>query len=236
MTARGLWGYALVNPSTVLNGPKSLLVASLGQAMDVFHSVMDEIAQIVEVITPRMATRLSRVDVTRTVEIAGNSQGVLALVAGCPYNPRLKTVTYTGTRGAESVTCRTKKSGGFLIYDKSRQMRAKGTAIRFEVEARRKFLKKKCPTIGDLSEDRCRMIFDHFLGKVIDALRIIVRTDVDNILANEKDTKTFMTSIGLSVLKDKGYTPAMSDYWCIRVYRPFKNKYPHNTIGEFFAQ
>lgn len=233
--ATGSWGYVEVKPATVLYGPKKAQLATLGQALEVLHTAMDEVAQIVQIRTSRPHTRLSRLDLTVDVHNVSSRQDILTVAQRTPYRAGLKTCTYTGAKGHESVTCRTKKSGGFSVYDKSLQAKVKGSIIRFEVQTRRRLLKKVCPTVGDLSAEQCREIFQQNLGPLIEALRSIPRTDIDNILADKKHRKVFVEALGVSVLRDRGYVVEMTDYWWKKGYRPFKKAYPHFAIGDILG-
>lgn len=232
---KGSWGYVEVKPATVLYGKKTTQLANPKQALEVFHSVMDEVAQIVQIRTSRPQTRLSRVDLTVDVHNVSSRQDILTVAQRTPYRAGLKTCTYTGSKGHESVTCRTKKSGGFSVYDKSLQAKAKGSIVRFEVETRRRLLKKVCPTVGDLSPERCGNLFRQHLGPLIGALRATPRTDIDNILADRRQRKVFIEALGISVLRDRGYMVEMTDYWWKKAYRPFKKAFPHFVIGDLLG-
>lgn len=232
---KGSWGYVEVKPATVLYGKKTTQLATLKQALEVFHSAMDEVAQIVQIRTSRPQTRLSRVDLTVDVHNVSCLQDILTVAQRTPYRAGLKTCTYTGSKGHESVTCRTTKSGGFSVYDKSLQAKAKGSIVRFEVETRRRLLKKVCPTVGDLSPERCGNLFRQHLGPLIGALRATPRTDIDNILADRRQRKVFIEALGISVLRDRGYMVEMTDYWWKKAYRPFKKAFPHFVIGDLLG-
>ena len=232
---KGSWGYVEAKPVTVLYGKKTTQLATLEQALGVFHSAMDEVAQIVQIRTSRPQARLSRVDLTVDVHNVSSRQDILTVAQRNPYRAGLKTCTYTGSKGLESVTCRTKKSGGFSVYDKSLQAKTKGSIVRFEVETRRRMLKKACPTVGDLTPERCRDMLRQHLGPLIGALRATPRTDIDNILANKKQRKVFIEALGISVLRDRGYIVEMTDYWWEKGYRPFKKAFPHFEIGDILG-
>jgi len=101
--------------------------------------------------------------------------------------------------------------------------------------ANRRYVLKFCPTIGGLTDKRCRKIFEHFLNKVITAPQDTPRIDIDNILSNTEDTKTFIQLVGTSVLADRGYHIPMSDYFRNKKYNPFKKKYPHKSLGDLLG-
>jgi len=231
----GLRGFIQFNPSTVLFGAKSLQTASLEQAHEVFHSVMDELESYVRVVTPREETKLSRVDVSVTVGSVINIDGIVLEASHYPYNSRLKTATYKSIKRVESVSCKTKRRGGFVVYNKSIQAGLPGAILRCETQAMRKHLKKHCPTIQHLTHPRCREMFEYFLGNFINGLKQIPRTDVDNVLADSKDTQTLVHLIGLSVLADKGYHVPISDYFRNKKLKPFQKKYQFEKVGDLLG-
>ena len=237
VTRRGnaSWGYANFNPSTILYGKKSTRIVTLEQSLEMFHTVMDEIAQIVEVRTPRMEVRLARLDLTVDVPNVADLQGVMAVAALSPYRRGLKPVTYTGPRGTESVTCITKKTGGLRGYDKSLQSGKRGQTLRVEVQVNSGKLVKYCPTIGDLTPVACTSLFRFFSGRFQEALLSTPRTTIDDLLATKAINKTFIEAVGISYLRDRGYSPQMSDHWWTRRYRDLKKAHPHLQIGDFFA-
>ena len=229
-------GYASVNPSSVLFERKTFELATLNDALDVFHTVMDEIAQIVEIRTPRMETRLSRVDVAVTTEKdVGNVQRLLEIAAQNPYRQGLDTGIHTSPQGQQTVHCKGKKNQGFRVYNKSAQVGQRGSRVRFGAQTNRKYLKKHCPTVADLDESGCRKIFDFYLGRTVSALCTVPTSTVDMILAQEKHWKTFVEAVGASTLHDHGYTAPLSTHWWSRKYKAFKKLFPHNVIGDFFA-
>jgi hypothetical protein len=230
----GSYGYAQVNPSTVQFGRRTEKVATLDQTLDVFHSMMEEIERIVEVRTSRIDVRLSRLDIAVTVPNVADVQRILYVATRTPYSSRLKPTAHFGPKGIESVSCRTRKSEGFSIYNKSLQAKKNGNLVRFESQARTKFLKQVTPTVMDLTDDSCRKIFFHYLQQTIDALRNIDRTNIDNIIASDLDRPVFIEAVGISTLADKGINIQMNDYWWNRKYKPFKKRYPHESIGDFF--
>ena len=81
---KGSWGYVEVKPATVLYGKKTTQLATLKQALEVFHSVMDEVAQIVQIRTSRPQTRLSRVDLTVDVQNVSSRQDILTVAQKGP--------------------------------------------------------------------------------------------------------------------------------------------------------
>jgi hypothetical protein len=227
--------YVSFNPSTVLYGPYSGRIASLDEAIEICGWIINELDYLVEIAEPLSKAKLRRVDVSVDIPNISDMQGLLEAAAMSSYNPQVKANTYRGVRGLESVACRSKTGGGFIVYNKSLQMGTKGATARFEAQSRTRHLKEVCPTLGDLTPQLCRHIFNRYFANLAVLLCARPTTPPDAILGDKKHLKTFVTSVGLSVLSDLGYKVPVTDYWRLQKYRPFKKRYPHRVVGDLFG-
>jgi hypothetical protein len=226
--------FVSVNPSSVRYGKRSGKICPLRDALGVCQAIVNRLGRSVEIPDPLGVARLQRVDVSVDFHNVSDIQGLLSTALMNTYNPQVKAVPYIGVRGIESVACRSKTGGGFLVYNKSQQMRMATSTVRFEAQSRTRHLKVISPTLGDLTEENCRRIFDRYISRLAKALAAHSLTPPEVILADKRYRKTFITAVGLSVLSDRGYPVKMTDYWRLRQYRPFKQRYPHRVIGDLF--
>jgi hypothetical protein len=223
------------NPSAVVYGPGRIELADLADCQWALKEVFDEISQHVRVRTPIGEMGLSRIDVSRDVPFVGDIQGVLQVGLSSSFSPRVKAYPHIGPNGMESVICRTaqKGRGGFIVYNKSLKEGCDGDVLRFEARAQRSHLRETCPTWSDVNEGIMYDIFDGFLGRYIENLRLIPHDSADEILASP-DKKTFITLLGLDVLARAGHTPVLGDYWH-RKAKKFRRNYPHNEITDLLG-
>jgi hypothetical protein len=228
----GLWGYVQFNPSTICNGPNGVRPIFLNKAIDVLYEVMDLVKHWVHVATPIEEMTMSRLDINKTIGPVADIQRILSIVSDYPYNHRVKTQTIKSRRAIETVSCRSKASGGFIVYDKGLQAKLSEPVIRFEVNARRRVLKKKCGKVKDLSQERCEVLFNYYLGDAIKAMQSVPRTMIDDIVAIDKDRKVLIELIGVAHLKDKGHFCPINDYaWRLK-YKPFMTKYGLSKVAD----
>ena len=225
-------GYVSMNPSTCLYGPRSLRIATLDETMEIFHLVMDEIECHVDLRHPRLLTRVSRIDVSTTIPGVRDVEALFDVVAVSPCTKRAKTATYRSVKCKESVRCMSKGRGGFMVYDKSLQSGQKGNWVRFESTMRRGELSHTYPTMGDLTNDSIRCIFNKYFDPLMRNLEPIQRTVIDDILSDDEHADTFVHLVGLETLKRQGHHYVKSDYWWNKKYKPFKRQYPHRSINE----
>jgi len=227
-----LSAYLSFNPATCMYGPKSLYSVRLDDALYVAGLVLDAINEWVTPECQRHEMLLSRIDVNVTVEPAADIQRVLS-IAKNSSTPRATSISSYGKNGRiETVVARSKRSGGFCIYDKGLQAGLNRSAIRFEVNARRSRLRELCPTLGDLTQDALRTIALKSLQPVIDQLELIPRNAVSDILAVQKEATAFIEMVGLATLADFGYHPEVSTYALRKKYKPLMKKYAARTVGD----
>jgi hypothetical protein len=227
-----LSGYLKFNPTTCMYGPKSLYVVRLDDALYVAGLVLDAVNEWVTPECQRHEMLLSRIDVNVTVEPVADIQRVLS-IAKNSSTPRATSISSYGKNGRiETVVARSKRSGGFCIYDKGLQAGLKRSAIRFEVNARRSRLRELCPTLGDLTEDVLRKIALKSLQPVINQLELIPRNAVSDILAIQKEGTAFIEMVGLATLADLGHHPEVSTYAMRKKYKPIMRKYSARTVGD----
>lgn len=227
-----LSGYLKFNPTTCMYGPKSLYVVRLDDALHIAEIVLDAVEHWITPDCERHQMLLSRLDVNVTVEPISDIQRVLSICKNTPVRNRTPLATYGNSGRIETVVARSKRSGGFCIYDKGLQSGLNRSAVRFEVTARRSRLRTLCPTLGDLSEEVLRQIALRSLQPVIQQLLLIPRNAVSDILASKKETTTFIEMVGLATLADLGHHPEVSTYAMRKKYKPILEKYSARTIGD----
>jgi len=237
VTGKGnaLEAYLSFNPTTCLYGPKSLYVARLDDALDVVDKVLDAINAWVTPDCEPDDMRLSRLDVNVTVEPIADIPRVLSIAKTTPIRGATPLATYGKGGRLESVIKRSKRAGGFCIYDKGRQAGVERSAVRFEVTARRCRLRELCPTLGHLSEDVLRKIALKSLQPVIAQLQLIPRNAVSDILATKRELTSFIEMVGLAYLADCGHYPLISTYALRKKYNPIFKKYSARTVGDLLS-
>jgi hypothetical protein len=227
-----LSGYLNFNPTTCMYGPKSVYVARLDDALDVTSTVLEAVNEWVTPDCRPEEMLLSRVDVNLTTERVADMQRLLSIVKNAPSRGVTPLATYGKGGRLESVVRRSKRSGGFCIYDKGLQAGIGKPFVRFEVNARRSRLRDLCPTLGDLTDERLRAIAQKSLRPVIDTLLLAPRNAVADVLADKKQTSAFIEMVGLATLADLGHHPYVSPYALRKKYNPILNRYSARTVGD----
>lgn len=197
----------LINPSTVLFGPKSPFVAPLEGAMTVLRYVYEEvISQWMVLPNPLKWATLSRLDVTADVDDVLDKQRLLQFVSRHPQNARTKVKPYISATGRwETVDTRSSANGGMNVYDKSTQMGLEGRLVRFESQMRTRNLKKYCPTVAHLNDETLRRVFRKHFGKAIEAMIKTQDGVLDGLLGDTKDQLRLVEYAGLRLLESMGY-------------------------------
>ena len=235
-SGNSLSGYLSFNPTTCMYGPKSLYAARLDDAIYVAGLVLDATDKWIEADCERDAMLLSRLDVNTTVEPVTDIQGLLSIAKNAPIRGVTPLTTYGKAGRLETVVCRSKRSGGFCIYDKGLQTGIDRPVVRFEVNARRSRLRELCPTFGELTEETLGKIGRKSLQTVIDSLSLSPRNAVVHILAAKKEIGILVEMVGLAALADLGHHPQMSSYALRKKYRPILKKYSARTVGDLLSQ
>jgi hypothetical protein len=226
--------YVSFNPSTCIHGPKSTRIATREQAVEIFHLVMDELENYVDLRNPRMATLVSRIDVSTDIPNIRDVEGLLDVASVSPITRQSKTQTFRSIKQKESVRSMSKKRGGFTVYNKSLQAKAPGRLVRFETTMRRRVLARNFPTMDDITDEACRTIFQRYLNPLIENLKAETRTGIDDILSDTEHIDTFIYLLGMERLKEAGYNVTKTDYWWQKKYKPFKKQYPHRSVTDWF--
>jgi hypothetical protein len=227
-----LSGYLSFNPTSCMYGPKSLYVAAFDDALYVAGLVLDAVDEWLTPGCVREAMLLSRLDVNVTVEPVTDIQRLLSIVKNVFTRGVTPLATYGKGGRLETVVCRSKRSGGFCVYDKGLQAGLDRSAVRFEVNARRCRLREICPTLGDLTKENLRRIAGKTLQPVIDSLMQTPRNAVADIFAVKKESTVFIEMVGLATLADLGHHPHVSPYALRKKYRPILKKYSARTVGD----
>jgi len=234
VTKRGnaLGGYLKFNPSTCMYGPKSLYISRLDDALYVADVVLDAVNSWVVPGCERQAMLLSRIDVSVTVEPVADVQRTLAIVKNTKIRGTTPKTEYGKDGRIETITRRSKRAGGYCVYDKGLQTGLNKSAIRFEVTARRARLRDVCSHLGDLNDECLKHIAIKSLGPVIENLRLQPRTAISDILAGKKESTPFIEMVGLATLADLGHYPSVTTYALNKKYRPILKKYSARTVGD----
>jgi hypothetical protein len=227
-----LSAYLSFNPSTCMYGPKSLYVARLDDAVDVAGLVLDAVNEWVTPDCDRNEIFLSRIDVNVTVDPVADVQRLLSIAKNAPTRGVTPLAIYGKGGRLESVIRRSKRAGGFCIYDKGLQAGLNRSAVRFEVTTRRSRLREICPNFGSLTQDRLRQIALKSLQPVIDTLTLSPRNAVADICAVKKEATAFIEMVGLATLADLGHHPKVTTYAYRKKYKPILKKYSARTVGD----
>ena len=234
VTKRGnsLSGYLKFNPTTCMYGPKSLYVSLLDDAIDVTHLVLDAVNAWVVPGCERNDMLLSRLDVSKTVEPVADMQRTLSIIKNAPGRGGTAKTTYDGGGKIQTVIRRSKRAGGYCVYDKGLQAGLDVSALRVEVTARRARLRDLCSLFGDLDETRLRQIAMKCLAGVIEHLLLEPRTAVTDILADKKEAASLIEMVGRATLADLGHYPKVTKYALYKKYRPILRKFSARTVGD----
>jgi len=227
-----LSGYLMFNPTTCMYGPKSLYVSRLDDAIDVTHLVLDAVNEWVVPGCERNDMFLSRLDVSTTVEPVADMQRTLSIIKNASGRGTTPRTSYDNDGKIQTVIRRSKRAGGYCVYDKGLQAGLDVSALRVEVTARRARLRDLCSHLGDLDETRLRQIAMKSLTRVIDNLRLEPRKAVTDILAVQKEAKSLIEMVGLATLADLGHFPPMSKYAWTTKYLPVLRKFSARTVGD----
>ncbi len=227
----GRWVWVDFNPSALKLGKKSPQVLPVEEIWPVIERVIDTVSYFVDVSVPIEEMFVSRIDVTQSVWRVADMQRLLAIVEECPFNHRVKSVTTKHKRLIETVAMRTKKSGGFSVYDKTTQARLSVPVARFEVCARKRIVKRHCRQLKNLDQAACRKIFDYYLGKTIKRLQELPRLPIDDILADKKDAKALIEMLGIGALREMGHHYPVSKYAERNKYRPLLQRFGAVSMG-----
>lgn len=234
-TATGLYGYVNFNPTSLLHGRNSAFSVGLDEALGILPQIEDAVNHFVKVVPPIGEWKMSRLDVNHTIGPVVDVQRIMKIAQAHPFNNQVKVQTFGTRKGIETVTCRSKKSGGFCVYDKGKQGKFNVSLVRFEIRAKQHLLKQKCPTVADVTDAICQELFNHFLGGIIEALQHTPRTVIDDIMANRRDAQVLIEMLGIYVLKEKGHSFTPSPYVLRNKYQPLMRNYNIREISEIFA-
>ena len=225
-------GYLMFNPTTCMYGPKTLYVSRLDDAIDVTHLVLDAVDEWVVPGCARNDMLLSRLDVSTTVEPVADLQRTLSIIKNASGRGGTPRTSYDAGGKIQTVTRRSKRAGGYSVYDKGLQAGLDVSALRVEVTARRARLRDLCSQLGDLDEARLRQIAMKSLEQVIEQLRLEPRNAVTDILAVKKEATSLIEMVGLATLADLGHFPPMTKYALNKKYRPILRKFSARTVGD----
>lgn len=226
----GYRAYLEFNPSTILHGKNTTELATLPELEEILNDLLSEIDYLVHYAVPLEDFRLSRLDITAQIPHVADVQGILVKASKSPYRLGLATELRQTKRSIQSLACRTKSTGGYLMYDKARKAKVGSGLLRCEATARRRLLGQICPTYGVLDVNRCRDIFNHFYGVVSTDLREMPTTDFGPMLTSKRDTWTLIEILGISALNGLGHYPEISHYRIANRYRPFYSRFPYLSV------
>ena len=226
-------GYLEFNPSTMLFGKKAIQCASLQETLELLGEVLLEVDYLVDRPEATQTALLSRLDIATDIPNVLDPQGVLRQLtrAGIPARRKLRGF-FSNTHSLESVDCLTKSNGGYRAYNKSLQAKKAGSVVRFEVQARRGYLKTACPTLADLSESKMREIFVDIINPALEGLQETGRGQIDVILSSPKETAIVRELLGKEVLEAHGHFPRVAEHRLKTLHKPFLQRYGLNSAHD----
>ena len=131
----------------------------------------------------------------------------------------------TGGKAIESVSFKSSAQGQIKIYDKSVEAKLPVPTLRIEWEMTRKFFYAKgLKKVGDITDDVIQNLFQTQLGPVIKALKPTEVKLVDEILANDKETRTLIHICGREFLARLNIHPKITTQFK-RNKKEFDKKY-----------
>jgi hypothetical protein len=202
------WGRGSIEikPSTILIGPKSLVIATVDEALRLLRYAYDLVGQWLELVQPFETLTLTRVDLAYDVDKVADVQRLLQRVVYFPHNSQVSIRPILKGAGRwESVIVRSETNGGFIVYDKTRQCKKGDSVVRFEANVRSKVLKKHCLTVSQLTEASANNMFRHFFKRLIKGFSETVETPLEGPLSDSKHKMRTVEYVGIKCLQRAGY-------------------------------